>query len=267
MPRVSVIMGAYNCGETVGAAINSIKAQTYKDWECIICDDGSKDDTWEILKKTVGNDERFILIKNERNITLGGTLNRCIQMARGIYLARQDADDISLPQRLEKQVLFMDNNPHISVAGTYAELFDRKGKIWGILKPPLNPETKDWIKGSCVIHPSTLMRKKDIIEIGLYNPEAIRLEDLDLWLRMVHKGYKIVTIPETLYRYRLDLSDYKKKKLKYRWNEAKLIYGAFKHLDMSFSDFMYILKPIFNGIIPSMALYKYHRYRFRPENI
>jgi glycosyltransferase EpsE len=267
MPRLSIIIGAFNSYETIACTIDSIKAQTYKDWECVICDDGSKDDTWDILKDITKDDNRFILIRNEKNLGLGATLNRCIEHAKGEYLARQDADDVSLPERLTKQVVFLDSNPRISVAGTYAELFDKKGKIWGVLKPPLAPELTDWIKGSCVIHPSTLMRRRDIVEAGLYNPEAIRLEDYDLWLRMAKKGYRIVTMPEILYRYHLGLSDYKRKKLKHRWNETKLIYHAFKDTDISLPCYVYLLKPIFNGIIPSVLLHMYHRYRFRRKKI
>jgi GT2 family glycosyltransferase len=111
------------------------------------------------------------------------------------------------------------------------------------------------------------MRKRDIIEAGLYNPEAIRLEDYDLWLRMAKKGYKIVTIPEILYRYHLDLSDYKKKRLKYRWNETKLIYHAFKDIDIPLPYYVYILKPIFNWVMPSVLLHMYHRYMFRRKKI
>ncbi len=266
MPKLSIIMGVFNASETVAGTINSIKAQTYKDWECVICDDGSKDDTWDILKDITKDDNRFILIRNEKNLGLGATLNRCVEYAKGEYLARQDADDISLPERLEKQVIFLDNNPDISVVGTYAELYNPRQNIWGVIKPPLNPTVKDWIKGSSIIHASVVMKKRDLLEMGGYNQNAIRVEDYDLWLRMRVDGYKIRTIPEALYRITSDRTSYKRKRFKYRWNELKVKYAALKRMGIPYNYYVYLLKPLLVGLIPSKFLYAYHYQRFKKRS-
>lgn len=105
--KVSIIMGAYNCSDTIGAAIESILHQTYPNWELIIGDDGSDDDTYQIAEayRRLFPD-KIILFRNERNMKLAATLNRCLDYASGYYVARMDGDDISLPERLSKQVAF-----------------------------------------------------------------------------------------------------------------------------------------------------------------
>ncbi|MCX7817489.1 MAG: glycosyltransferase family 2 protein [Syntrophales bacterium] len=263
MPKVSVIMGAYNCEETVERAVSSIVSQTYQDWEFIICDDASTDGTWEKLLKASQDDRRIILIKNERNLALGGTLNRCIEKSSGEYLARQDADDYSLPLRFQEQVDFLDKSTHYSVVGTYAELFDNQGKIWGVNKPPLYPDVKHWLKGSCLIHPSVMMRRRDIETIGAYNPDAIRVEDYDLWLRMVSSGYRLVTIPRILYRFHMDISDYKRKRISHRWREARIKRNIIEKMGLSHLYYFYLLKPILLGFVPKKILYLHHYRKFK----
>ena len=108
MSKVSIIMGIYNCASTLSEAIDSILMQTFKDWELIMCDDGSIDNTYQIAKryqKHVGR--KIVLLKNDQNMGLNYTLNRCLAVASGEYIARMDGDDISLPTRLEKEVEFL----------------------------------------------------------------------------------------------------------------------------------------------------------------
>ncbi|MDW8002956.1 MAG: glycosyltransferase family 2 protein [Deltaproteobacteria bacterium] len=263
MPKVSIIMGIFNCEQYVGKAIASIKCQTFRDWECIICDDGSKDNTWNAVCRHVSDDKRFVLLRNEKNLGLGATLNKCIEKAQGEYLARQDGDDTSHSQRLERLVKFLDENPDIAVVGSYAELCDKFDRVWGVLKPPLNPSAFDWLKGSCVIHASTLMRKDVLLKCGLYDPTALRVEDYDLWLRMLKKGFRIVTFPEVLYRYKLDLEDYRKKKFRYRLKEAATILRHAREVQAPLRYYVYALKPIICGLMPSVVMYIYHRRKFQ----
>ena len=106
-PLVSILMGIYNCADTLEEAIESIENQTYDNWELIMCDDGSKDNTYEIAKKyNEKNPEKFVLIKNEKNLGLNMTLNNCLKVAKGELIARMDGDDISLPERFGKMANF-----------------------------------------------------------------------------------------------------------------------------------------------------------------
>lgn len=118
-PKISVIMGIYNCESTLDEAIESILNQTFTDWEMIMCDDGSSDGTYikakEYEKKYPG---RFVVIRNEHNMGLNITLNNCLKLAKGEYIARMDGDDISLPQRFEKEVDILDNHPEFAIVST-----------------------------------------------------------------------------------------------------------------------------------------------------
>jgi glycosyltransferase EpsE len=266
MPKVSVIMSVYNCEDSIKSSIESIKTQTFEDWECIICDDGSTDNTLSILNISTKDDKRFILIRNDENCGLGASLNRCISMAGGEYLARQDADDISLNTRFEEQLTFLEDNPDVTVVGTYSTLFDDKGLCWGLWKRPLKPVNKDWLKDSCVTHATVMMKKKDIIEVGCYNEKTLlRVEDQDLWIRLIKRGCKIMTLPKVLCSIHWDISDYSRRKIKYRWNEIKVKYKAFCLFDVPFFYGIYLLKPVITGLIPSKLMFQYHHLRFKKK--
>lgn len=263
MPKISVIMGAYNCRYTIEKAINSIRSQTIEDWEFLICDDASIDGTWEILQEIAAQDDRVIIMKNEHNLGLAEALNNCISKAQGEYLARQDADDDSVSIRFEEQLNYMEVNKDVSVLGTYISLFDKNGLLWGINRPPINPSSFDWIKGSAVIHASVMMRKNDIDNVGGYNEDAIRVEDYDLWMRMIFKGYQIRTLPRVLYNVHWDYSDYARKSLKHRVTEAKVRLSGYKEMRIPLIYYIYILKPIFAGLLPKNILYWVHRCRYK----
>ncbi|HVN22935.1 MAG TPA: glycosyltransferase family 2 protein [Syntrophorhabdales bacterium] len=259
---VSVIMGVHNSEPTLRSALESIQKQTFTDWEYIICDDGSTDATWDVLKETAAVDPRLKLLRNSTNRGLAYTLNRCIDAASGRYLARQDADDTSDRKRLGELAAYLDTHPAVAVVGTYAALVDDQGKFWGELRHPLNPEKLDWLKGPCVVHPSVMMRKKAIIEAGKYDEHAIRLEDYELWLRLVGGGHKIVNIPEDLYNLHWDRSDYSRRRFKYRFGEMRLVLRALNSLNAPPSCYGYLLKPLFAGLLPKRLLFQHHVRKF-----
>ena len=200
-------MGVYNGSQTIVNAIGSIINQDFLDWEFIICDDASTDDTWEVLSQ-YHNNPKIIVIRNDKNQGLGYSLNQCLSLASGKYLARMDADDVSYPNRLREQFEFLESNPEIDVLGTYAT-FAR----WGVLRPVVKPVLNDWLAGSCVIHASVMMIKKRLISAGGYDPKALRIEDYDLWLRMLFKGYEIQTLPLELYDIHWSQGNYRRKKM------------------------------------------------------
>ncbi|MGA3086096.1 MAG: glycosyltransferase [Thermodesulfobacteriota bacterium] len=263
MPKVSVIIGVFNGAKGIESALASIKDQTYDDWECIICDDGSTDSTWEVLQRITEGDSRFVLLRNSTNRGLAASLNYSISMAKGEYLARQDADDVSYPTRFEEEVAFLEKNEGVSVVGTYAALFDSSGGDWGIWKTPEHPEKADWITMTSIIHPSVMMRKQDILDVGGYNEKALRVEDLDLWIKLIGKGRRIATLPKVLYNFHWDISDYSRRKLRYRWNELKMKYQAFRTIRLPFYYCVYLLKPVITGLMPGRLMYLYHLKKFR----
>ena len=132
--KVSVIMASYNGEKYISDAIQSLLDQTFQDWELVVCDDCSTDNTYQILKGYAEKyPDKFQVLHNEKNLRLAASLNRCIEYARGEYIARMDDDDISLPERLEKEVKYLDEHPYVSFVSANIQLFDEDG-IWGIRK-------------------------------------------------------------------------------------------------------------------------------------
>lgn len=195
-------MSVYNGEKYLREAVDSILNQTYTDFEFIIINDGSTDGTKEILESCF--DHRIRLF-NQENIGLTKSLNKGLKIAKGELIAHQDADDISLPGRLEKQVKYVDCHPEIGILGTWAEVIDDKNKILKTCREPTQPIDISWklIFQNCLIHSCTMYRKKIICEIGKYEEKIMRAQDYDLWSKLNIKNVKFAQIPEVLVQYRM----------------------------------------------------------------
>ncbi len=199
-PRISVLMTAYNAEKYIAQAIESILNQTYTDYEFIIINDGSTDDTPNIIQKYADQDSRIIFVDNKQNQGLIAVLNQGLDMAHGEFIARMDADDISLPQRFEKQIAYLDMNPEVGVLGTLIHGFDAMDAE-GIQIPVVT--VFDLLKQNYIAHPSVMMRKEVLDKYSLrYNPEYKHCEDLELWSRMIFLT-KIHNLMEVLLMYRI----------------------------------------------------------------
>ena len=140
MARISILMGIYNCASTLQDALDSLYAQTYKDFKIILCDDGSKDATLRIAQDNARLHDNVIVIKNERNMGLNYTLNHCLKYADTEYVARMDGDDISMPTRFEKEIKFLDEHPEYAVVSAPMVYFDENGDFSGAAIVELGPE-------------------------------------------------------------------------------------------------------------------------------
>ncbi|MBD1835573.1 glycosyltransferase family 2 protein [Cyanobacteria bacterium FACHB-472] len=185
------------------AAINSILNQTFSNLEFIIIDDGSTDATWPILKTYAQQDSRILLVSNGKNLGLVNSLNKGLSLAKGKYIARMDADDISLPKRFAKQVAFMDANPEVGVCGSWIQFTGEVAdNVWIY---PTDDETICCclLFDSGMAHPSVIMRKDVFAKFDLfYDPAYIWVEDHELWARS-SKYCKLANIGEVLLLYRL----------------------------------------------------------------
>lgn len=202
LPKVSVVMPVYNGAEHLRESIESIRQQTFTDWEFIIINEfGSNDGTAEIVDTYSRNDNRIRLVQNEQRLGLAESLNRGIRLAKGQYIARMDSDDLSHPDRFEKQVSHMDANPDVAVCGTHQLHFGKRGE-W-IHEPPATAEqVRSNLLFSCDLCHSTLMLRRHIfIENDFYYDSAFAYEDFELWTRVIDKA-NIVNIPEVLGKYR-----------------------------------------------------------------
>lgn len=195
-PAVSVILPAFNAEKYLGEAVESILSQTLIDFELIAVNDGSTDRTLQILR---GNsDHRIRIISNNQNLGPARSLNKAIAEARGRYIARQDADDISLPERLQKQLDYMDEHPKIAVLGTGRKTITGNGRIKTNSLPMRSPAFEDMLKSTRIVGPSVMIRKTCIDETGGYDDFFRQAEDYDLWLRLTKK-YPAANLQKSLY--------------------------------------------------------------------
>lgn len=258
-PLVSIIMGAYNCEKTIADCIESIIKQTYENWEFIICDDCSNDNTLQIIKEYQRKDERILLIQNEKNLRLAASLNKCLSLAKGEYIARMDADDESLPERIEKQVKYLEENKKIDVVGCNRIVFDDNGER-GIRKSIENPDKNILIKDTPFAHPTIMMRKEVYDELGGYvsNKTTMRAEDLELWFRFYENNFNGYNIQEALYKYRESKEDYCKRSFIAGFQTSRVYLNGYRKLKFPIIKRIYFLKPIIASLIPNFILVKYH---------
>ncbi len=252
MPKVSVIMAVYNGEKYLREAIESILSQTFKDFEFIIVDDGSTDRTPDILKEYEKKDDRVKIITNSKNIGLTKSLNKAIKIAKGEYIARQDADDISLPERLEKQVEFMDKNRDIGLVGAFYYEIGENGSIVSkkILPTKDTYLKKILIKYNPFFHSSIIIRRKVFSKVGLYDEKFKKAQDYELWFR-VARFYKLTNIPKFLIkrRYTKEMISQKNESEQIYWAQKARI-KAIKNGWYSKWNSVYLLKPFLVLILP-----------------
>lgn len=199
-PLVSVVLPVYNGGPYLEASIRCILEQTFTDFEFIIIDDGSTDGSADVVMRFSDPRVRF---HRQPNQGLAATLNTAIGKARGKWVARQDQDDISLPERLAAQLSFLQHNPHIRLLGTWAKVVDSEGRPIGVHE---HPTTHDRIRFDLLIdnpfvHASTIFSKDLWSEVGGYDTDKRVFEDYDLWSRMVERT-EAANLPKHLVHYR-----------------------------------------------------------------
>lgn len=201
-PKISVLMSVYNGERFLREAIDGIKHQTLSDFEFIILDDDSRDNTRQILEEYAAEDHRISVIRNERNLGLTRSLNKGLKLCCGKYVARQDADDVSLPDRLENQVEYLENHPEVGVVGSWVAIIDENGREGFIRKYPTSPAMVKWslfFKNS-LAHSSVLIRRS-LLEDTAYRSEVSYSQDYDLWARLSEKT-EFANIPQVLYKSR-----------------------------------------------------------------
>jgi len=268
MPETSIICGAYNAAScfTFKKSVESILNGDYRDFELIICDDGSTDTTWEQLSEYAEADSRIRLIRNEKNIGLAASLNRCLSEARGEFVARHDLDDYSAPDRLTKQIAFLKENPDVSVLGCAAKLFDEQG-VFGEERFPERIERRDFLFTSPFKHGSVVFRKDALLHAGGYrvSAETYRTEDYDLFMRM-KLFCEMANLNEALYYFLEDEKALRRRKYKYRIDEAKVRYRGFRELGLLPGGIFYVIKPLIVGLIPNFLLKKLRKRRRNKKN-
>lgn len=250
--KISVLMGIYNCAKTVEQAVVSIQNQTYQNWELILCDDGSTDDTYAVAERIADDDPRIILVKNDCNYGLNVTLNRCLSLATGEYIARMDGDDDCVPERFEKQLYFLKSHPEFDIVSSPMILFDENGE-WGRTTAKEYPQLEDVVIGSPICHAPVMMSKASIDAVHGYTEDVrmLRVEDVNLWIKLYAAGFRCYNLQEPLYRMRNDQNALNRRKFRYRINSTYVRLQGCKLLNLGLKYRIKSFQPLINGLVPA----------------
>jgi glycosyltransferase involved in cell wall biosynthesis len=234
-PLVSVLLCVFNAEDYLGEAIESIIQQTFIDFEFIILNDGSKDNSLKIIEEHAAKDSRIKVISRE-NRGIVSSRNELLIASRGHYVAVMDADDIALPNRLQLQVQYLDNHPEVLGLGGDYHVIDSKGRhLTTFSLPESNDEIQKMmlVGHTAILHPTSLFRRNAIRAIGDYDPDFELVEDLDLWLRLSEKG-QIANLKKVVLKYRLHGNSISEKNgLKQRENGRRACEAAWKRRGIS----------------------------------
>lgn len=256
MTMVSILMSVYNGERFVRQAVESLLAQTYRDFELLIVDDASTDGTHEILEELTEHDRRIRILTNSNNLGLTKSLNVALRQAQGDLIARMDADDIALPTRLEKQIAFLEGHPDIDVVGTAYEWIDEDGHAIGrpnVITDP-NDIHRTLPRTNPLLHSSVVMRRPALDRASGYDESYRRAQDYDLWLRLSRTS-RMANLPEILMQKRLlsGMISFQSERTQLRCAvRARLC--ALKRGDIPLWNVISLLKPLVASLLPRRAV-------------
>lgn len=250
--KISVLMGIYNCAATLEQAVASIQAQTYTNWELILCDDGSSDSTYAVAQALAARDSRILLLRNEKNLGLNQTLNRCLAAATGEYIARMDGDDECLPERFETQLVFLEKHPDFQIVSSAMTLFDENGD-WGQVTCPQYPQPEDTVSTTAFCHAAVMIKKSCMDAVGGYTVDRrmLRVEDVNLWIKLYAAGYRGYNLQKPLYRMRNDQNALNRRKYIYRVNSTYVRLQGCRLLHLGIKSYLKAFIPMVNGLVPA----------------
>ena len=260
MKRISVLMGVYNCASTLQDSLNSLYAQTYKEFKIIICDDGSIDDTLKIAEENADKYNNVIVIRNSKNMGLNYTLNHCLQYADTEYIARMDGDDLSIPERFEKEIEFLDKHPEYAVVSSPMIYFDevgefRRGKGNGEV------DKYSFVHGTPICHAPSMSRTNVIKAVGGYSvsDKLLRVEDYHLWFKIFAAGYKLYMLNECLYKMRDDRNAVRRRNWLTRRNEMYVKHIGYKMIGLPVWYQIYCIVPFIKYLMPRLVYDFFHK--------
>lgn len=252
---VSVIMAAYNAEETIEAAIRSILLQTHDNFELIICDDASTDNTWCLMRSLADEDSRIRLIRQEKNRGSAVARNRCLLQAQGEYIAIMDADDLCSENRLAVQVSFLERHREVAFVGLLGEVFHNiPGDCSKCYPYVAKPAAKDFLMTLPFVHASLMFRST---AIGRGYPEerrALRSEDYAFLMERYAAGLRGENTTDAVYYIREDADTFKRRKYRYRLTEAGVKWKGFLALGLMPKGILFAIKPLIVGLVPPKIL-------------
>jgi glycosyltransferase EpsE len=267
MAKIDIIMGVYNGGSRVSKAIDSIINQTFEDFQLIICNDASTDNTFDVLEEYRKQDRRIKIINLDKNGGLANALNECLKVCDSEYIARMDDDDIARPTRLHTQVEFLDAHPEYAICGASRAMFSEDG-IWGKDIVHGVRSMKDIFRGKSFAHPTTMIRRKALVKVGYYTVKDItkRAEDYDLWCKLYEEGYEGYNLPDILLDYFESKTNLGKHKIIHRINEYKLKVYWRKRLKLPYKYILFSFRSLILIFLPRRVWLWYHYKKFSGES-
>ena len=260
-PKISVIMSVRNGEKDIERCLKSLFNQTFRDWELIVCDDGSTDNTLRLLEEYAKTDSRIKILHNETSRGLAYSLNFCIENARSNILARQDVDDESDIKRFEIQYPFVIEHPEYAVVGTCWYNVNDDGTLKEVVVPE-KPSAIQQVKGGLYLHPSWMMRKDQIAKIGYYtvNEYTLRSQDYHFIMKLLANGMILYNMQDKLYYYKNDQATRKRHK---DWKRVKglmwIRWDSYRRNHLPLWCYFYVLKPLIVNMIPSQIMNSYYR--------
>lgn len=262
MPKISVIIGIYNCATMLQEALDSLYAQTYQDFEIILCDDGSKDNTYDVA---FANQQKYpgkiILLRNKKNLGLNQTLNNCLAVAHGKYIARMDGDDLCMPDRLEVELRFLEEHPEYAIVSSPMEYFDENG-TYRVGKGRGEVKKEHFIKGTPICHAPCMVRKEAYDAVGGYSVDSklLRVEDYHLWFKMYAAGYKGYMLNKAYYKMRDDRNAVRRRNWMTRRNEFYVKWIGYPSIGLPWYTRFHSIVPILKYFTPGFV-YRWFHYR------
>ena len=263
---VSVLMSVYNGASTLEKAAASVLAQTYRDLELILCDDASTDDTWRIMQRIARSDARVTIFQNETNLGLGASLNECLSRAKGEFIARQDADDVSDPDRIERTMDFL-----LSSGAPYAacgvRVFDDSG-VWSTRQYPQKITKHIIAQKNPFFHPTMIFRRAVIESANGYrvSPETRRTEDYDLVMRLAAQGDIGENLQEILYSVYEPQEAYLRHNAMTRLYEVRVRARGLRAMGSPVSDYIYLVKPLIMACVPRGMMRSVKRLQWKRQS-
>ena len=200
--QISVLVPVYNGARLLSQVIASVQAQTFRDWEMILIDDGSSDNTSEIAEKAARSDTRIKSFRNPHNLGLANTLNRALFISRGPFLARVDGDDVLMPNRFERQLAFLESHTDIDIVGGAALVSNANGRKRQVKLAERIEGFNDQVAFQPIVfHSSILIRRSFFERYGLYDSGLLRSQDRELWIRALQAGARFANLQEPVIEY------------------------------------------------------------------
>jgi glycosyltransferase involved in cell wall biosynthesis len=260
MPLVSVVLAVYNCEKYLGEAIDSIQAQTYQNWELLIIDDASTDSSANVAAKYAQDDHRIQLLCQPKNFGQTVCANLGIARAMGKYIARLDADDMMLPERLTRQVAYMESHPDVGLLGTAFEMIDEQGNLIATCSVPMGAANLKLLlkTKNPILQPSMIMSADCLRAIGVYTERYPYAEDYALCIKFAEVS-KVENLDEVLTRYRILSSSLSRQSLKKQsWDVLRIRWDSIMDGVHPFSNILSFWKPLIYVLSPDWLT----RYRF-----